>query len=173
MDAPMTTFYDLPELGEEVRVHTHFVVRDDAQLLFAFSDIRQRDLFRTLLKVSGVGPRVGLAILSTLSANEFSAAIANNDIARLTRVPGIGRKTAERLVVEMRDRLLQQQGDSEIPQPKVDLPENPVQDAVSALMALGYKPVEASRAVQTVASEGLSSEELIRQALRQLSGVHS
>lgn len=174
LDAPMTTFYDLPATGESVTVYTHMVVREDAQLLFAFSDLSQRDVFRSLLKVSGVGPRVALAVLSTLSTRDFFDAVTDNDVSRLTRVPGIGRKTAERLIVEMRDRVLKQlekHGDAVAP--AVQRRDNPVEDAVGALMALGYKPMEASRAIRDIDSEGLSSEDLIRQALRQLAGARA
>jgi len=173
LDAPMTTFYDLPPTGDSVTVYTHMVVREDAQLLFAFSDLAQRDVFRSLLKVSGVGPRVALAILSTLSTVDFYAAVTDNDITRLTRVPGIGRKTAERLVVEMRDRVMKQI-EERGPARAAAVPrrDNPVEDAVGALMALGYKPAEASRAIRDIDSDGLSSEDLIRRALRQLAGAH-
>lgn len=174
LDAPMTTFYDLPAAGDRVTVYTHMVVREDAQMLFAFSDTAQRDVFRSLLKVSGVGPRVALAILSTLSTRDFFNAVTDNDVARLTRVPGIGRKTAERLIVEMRDRVLKQVHEKgEVPVPVTERRESPVEDAVEALMALGYKPAEASRAVRNLDSEGVGSEELIRQALRQLAGARS
>lgn len=174
LDAPMTTFYDLPAPGEAVTVHTHMVVREDAQLLFAFSDAPQRNVFRSLLKVSGIGPRVALAILSTLSTREFFNAVTDNDVARLTRVPGIGRKTAERLMVEMRDRVLKQIEDSgESSSAAVEQRDNPVEDAVGALIALGYKAPEASRAIRDIDAGGLSSEDLIRQALRQLAGARS
>jgi len=172
LDAPMTTFYELPATGEDVTVHTHMVVREDAQMLFAFSDVSQRDVFRSLLKISGVGPRVALAILSTLSTRDFFDAVSANDVARLTRVPGIGRKTAERLMVEMRDRVLSQiEASGQAPPVTVERRDNPAEDAVSALMALGYKAPEASRAVRDIDAEGLSSEDLIRQALRQLAGA--
>lgn len=172
LDAPMTTFYDLPAPGEEVVVHTHMVVREDAQMLFAFSDTSQRDVFRSLLKISGVGPRVALAILSTLSTRDFFDAVSDNDVTRLTRVPGIGRKTAERLLVEMRDRVLKQIDErTETPAPGVARRDSPMEDAVSALIALGYKAPEASRAVRDIDAKGLSSEDLIRQALRQLAGA--
>lgn len=172
LDAPMTTFYDLPTVGERVTVYTHMVVREDAQMLFAFSDAAQRNVFRSLLKVSGVGPRVALAILSTLSTRDFFAAVTNDDAACLTRVPGIGRKTAERLIVEMRDRVMKQAGDDgETPVPVAERRDNPVEDAVEALMALGYKPAEASRAIRSLDGDGRSSEDLIRQALRQLAGA--
>lgn len=172
LDAPMTTFYDLPATGENVTVFTHMVVREDAQMLFAFGDASQRDVFRSLLKVSGVGPRVALAILSTLSTRDFFHAVTDNDVTRLTRVPGIGRKTAERLIVEMRDRVLKQvEEKGEAPTAMAERRDNPVEDAVGALMALGYKPAEASRAIRGIDGEGLSSEDLIRRALRQLAGA--
>lgn len=172
VEAPMTTFYDLPDPGAEVVLHVHFVVREDAQLLYGFSQQRQRDLFRNLLKVSGVGPRVALAILSTLSAEEFHSCMIGEDVDRLTHVPGIGRKTAQRLIVEMRDRLLKE---VDVPAATAapgaaSAPVSPVQDAVSALISLGYKPVDASRAVRNVAVDDLSSEEIIRGALRALAG---
>lgn len=172
LDAPMTTFYDLPAPGEAVTVYTHMVVREDAQMLFGFADAAQRDVFRSLLKISGVGPRVALAILSTLSTRDFFEAVSDNDVSRLTRVPGIGRKTAERVMVEMRDRVLKQAEESGAVEPvSVERRDNPVEDAVSALLALGYKAPEASRAVRDIHAEGLTSEDLIRQALRQLAGA--
>ena len=169
LEAPMTTFYELPAVGETVTLHTHLVVRDDAHLLYGFAREAQRRLFRELLKVNGVGPRVALAVLSGLSDAEFTRCIADEDIARLTKVPGIGRKTAERLVVEMRDKL-----PPEIPAPVPPsdaavgpaAPGDPVSEAVSALVALGYKPNEASRAVRSASTKGLSAEEIIRQALK-------
>lgn len=171
LEAPMTTFYDLPDTDAAVTLHTHMVVREDAQKLYGFTQRQQRDLFRSLLRVSGVGPRVGLAILSSLSAEEFLACMADEDVDRLTRVPGIGRKTAQRLLVEMRDRILKET--EGLPAQPVrsqhDAP-SPVQDAVSALIALGYKPVQASRAVREVGNGGAGSEEIIRQALRVLAG---
>ncbi len=168
VEAPMTTFYTLPELEAEVEIFTHLVVRDDAHLLFGFATEDERHLFRTLLKVNGVGARMALTILSGIEADEFAACVQGNDSARLTRLPGVGKKTAERLIVEMRDRL------DDLPATAKTSPENvtaqshsdPVNDAVSALIGLGYKPPEASRYVLAVASEGMSSEELIREALK-------
>ena len=171
LEAPMTTFYELPDTKNEVVLHTHMVVREDAQKLYGFTARRQRDLFRNLLKVSGVGPRVALAVLSSLSTEEFLSCMAHEDVDQLTRVPGIGRKTAERLLVEMRDLVLKG-GDEVLPHTEravQDTP-NPVQDAVSALIALGYKPAQASRAVREVGNGESGSEEIIRQALRMLSG---
>jgi Holliday junction DNA helicase RuvA len=168
LEAPMTTFYELPAVGERVTLYTHLVVREDAHLLYGFVREAQRRLFRELLKVNGVGPRVALAVLSGLSDDEFSRCVAEEDIARLTKVPGIGRKTAERLVIEMRDKL-----PKDIPLPASTAtaagpvaPGDPVSEAVSALVALGYKPNEASRAVRSASTKGLSAEEIIRQALK-------
>jgi Holliday junction DNA helicase RuvA len=166
LEAPMTTFYDLPAAGETVTLYTHLVVREDAHLLFGFARESQRRLFRNLLKVNGVGPRVALAVLSGLSDDEFVRAVQGNDIDRLTRVPGIGKKTAERLIIEMRDKL-----DHELPaQTPVPASGDPVSEAVTALIALGYKPNEASRMVRAVSAQGLSTEEIIRQSLRSVAG---
>ena len=169
LEAPMTTFYDLPATGQATVLYTHLVVREDAHLLFGFSRETQRRLFRSLLKVNGVGPRVALAILSGLSDEEFLRCLAQDDIARLTQVPGIGRKTAERLIVELRDKVLLDAGSGgsdKTPKTASSIALDPLNEAVSALMALGYKPQEASRAVQGVARDGATSEDLIREALK-------
>ena len=169
LEAPMTTFYELPAVGEQITLYTHLVVREDAHLLYGFIREAQRRLFRDLLKVNGVGPRVALAVLSGLSDEEFTRCVAGEDIARLTKVPGIGRKTAERLVIEMRDKLPK---DVPMPVPSTTAdggpaaPADPVSEAVSALVALGYKPNEASRAVRGVSTKGMNAEEIIRQALK-------
>jgi len=169
LEAPMSTFYDLPAVGERVTLYTHLVVREDAHLLYGFTRASTRQLFRSLLKVNGVGPRVALAVLSGLTEPELLACLAHEDIARLTEVPGIGRKTAERLVMELRDKVdLTATGGTARP---AGLPADPVQEAVSALIALGYKPNEASRAVSGVPGEGLKSEDIIRQALKGLAGI--
>lgn len=171
LEAPMTTFYDLPDTYNEVVLHTHMVVREDAQKLYGFTGKSQRDLFRNLLKVSGVGPRVALAILSSLSTEEFLICMAGEDVDRLTLVPGIGRKTAQRLLVEMRDLVLQGTEDVLPEAARISQGDpNPVHDAVSALIALGYKPAQASRAVREVGNGDSGSEEIIRQALRMLAG---
>lgn len=172
LEAPMTTFYELPNTGAEVTLHTHLVVREDAQLLYGFTSVQQRDLFRNLLKVSGVGPRVALAVLSGLTTEDFLACMAAEDVDRLTRVPGIGRKTAQRLIVDMRDRITRQMEGVELPAAASAQTgaTNPVHDAVSALIALGYKPLEASRAIRSIAVDGLGSEDIIREALRHLAG---
>ena len=168
LEAPMTAFYDLPEPGGDVSLHTHMVVRDDAHLLFGFSTLRQRDLFRNLLKVSGVGPRVALAILSGLTADDLVACVNAGDAASLTRVPGIGRKTAERLIVDLRDRL-DVTGDGD-PALAGTSPLTPEQDAVSALVALGYRHSEATRAVRDADTDESGVEDLIRAALKSLAG---
>lgn len=166
VEAPMTTFYDLPETGKEITLHTHLVVREDAHTLFGFAKLSDRALFRSLIKISGVGPRMALAILSGMSADSFVRCIQDNDAAALTRVPGVGKKTAERLVVELRDKLGKgEAGGVELPV-VTSGPANPVEEAVSALIALGYKPPDASRMVRAVEAKDLGVEEIIRRALQ-------
>ena len=170
VEAPMTTIYRLPELDEEVMLYTHLVVRDDAHLLFAFAEEEERLLFRTLLKVNGVGAKMALAILSGMEADEFAQCIRDGDDTRLTRLPGVGKKTAERLIIEMRDRLKDWKTTGVTSNPVSSATSQAVSDphdeAVSALIALGYKPQEASKLVMAVDAEGLSSEEIIRSALK-------
>lgn len=169
VDAPMTTFYELPEVGQEVVLHTHLVVREDAQQLYGFIAECDRTLFRQLIKVNGIGAKIALAILSGISADTFARCIAESDMTTLTRVPGIGKKTAERLCIELRDRLSAWSATPISPINKgmgITSAQNPIDDAVSALIALGYKPVEASRMVRDVESKDLSSEEIIRRALQ-------
>lgn len=164
VEAPMSTFYELPEVGHDVTLHTHLLVREDAQLLYAFARESERRLFRALLKVSGVGARMALTILSGASVDQFARAVQDGDAASLTRLPGIGKKTAERLVVEMRDRLKDDAlgiGISDIAGKGSSSDE-----AFDALVALGYKPQEATRMVKSLDVEGLSSEEIIRRALQ-------
>lgn len=171
LDAPMSTFYDLPATGDRVTLYTHLVVREDAHLLYGFSRESQRQLFRNLLKVNGVGPRVALAVLSGLSEQELITCLAHEDIARLIKVPGIGRKTAERLVIELRDKVDLAVAPVAGAARPLSVPADPVQEAISALIALGYKPVEASRAVSGVPQTGLRSEDIIRAALKGLAGI--
>ncbi len=164
LEAPMSTFYGLPPVGSEVRLLTHLVVREDAHVLYGFAGDDERRLFRTLLKVSGVGPKIALGILSGISVETFRQFVAGDDAAALTRIPGVGRKTAERLIVEMRDRL-----DGLVAAPLVDgeAPAGGAEgEAFSALVALGYKPVEATRLLKGAALEGATTEELIRRALQ-------
>ncbi|OOZ36133.1 Holliday junction branch migration protein RuvA [Solemya velesiana gill symbiont] len=170
LEAPMSTFYDLPLQGGEVTLYTHLAVREDAHVLYGFVNDGERSLFRSLLKVSGVGAKMALAILSGMNAEEFARCVQSDDTAALVRLPGIGKKTAERLIVEMRDRLekleMAATGTVKMVPTPGEVVENPVSDAVGALMALGYKPNEASRLVRAIDSEGLSSEEIIRAALK-------
>ena len=166
VDAPMTTFYDLPAVGEEVTLFTHLVVREDAHTLFGFAKRTDRDLFRNLLKVNGVGARLALGILSGMEPAVFIGCIQAGDASALVKLPGIGKKTAERLIIELRDRL-ELPAESASVSPVVAMPAaTPVEDAVSALVGLGYKPQEASRMVRTLETANLSSEEIIRSALQ-------
>lgn len=161
----MSTFFLLPSVGEEVRLLTHLVVREDAHILYAFGTDEERRLFRSLIKVSGVGPKIALALLSGISVEAFALCVQNQDIAALTRVPGIGRKTAERLVVEMRDRL-GPPADSG-PNAAASAPGlNPEAEAFGALVALGYRPAEATRLLKAAGPGTHSTEELIRRALQ-------
>lgn len=170
VEAPMTTFYELPAVGSKVTLHTHLVVREDAHLLFGFASEAERTLFRQLIKVSGVGAKMALTVLSGISADAFARCVRGNDSATLTRLPGIGKKTAERLIIEMRDRLEVKSGVSDMAVIGMGSlageEANPVNDAISALIALGYKPAEASRMALAVDAAGLSSEEIIRRALQ-------
>jgi len=170
VEAPMTTFYDLPALNEEIKLHTHLVVREDAHILFGFSTEADRTLFRTLIKVNGVGPKLALTILSGQSAEEFHRCIQDNDTLTLVRLPGVGKKTAERLVIEMRDRLpdLVDSAISGTGKTAAAVPSagNPKQEAISALCSLGYKPLDASKMVQNISVEGKSCEDIIRLALQ-------
>jgi Holliday junction DNA helicase RuvA len=170
VEAPMTTFYDLPAINEEIKLHTHLVVREDAHILFGFSNEADRTLFRTLIKVNGVGPKLALTILSGQSAEEFHRCINDNDTLALVRLPGVGKKTAERLVVEMRDKLPDLIDSTIVNTDKAGMTKsvigNPKQEAVSALCSLGYKPLDASKMVQNISTEGKSCEDIIRLALQ-------
>ncbi|MFT5604877.1 MAG: Holliday junction DNA helicase RuvA [Paracoccaceae bacterium] len=164
---PMTTLYQLPEIGAEVILLTHFVVREDAQQLYGFFDAQSRSLFRDLIKVNGVGPKLALTVLSGVDVGEFVALVLAEDSASLVKLPGVGKKTAERLVIEMRDRLKDYQVASVGAVPssrKVDAGG----EAEEALIALGYKPQEASRAIASLGGDDLPVEELIRRALRSM-----
>lgn len=166
--APMSTFYQLPEVGHEVFLHTHFAVREDAHVLYAFFQEQERALFRSLIKVSNVGPKLALAILSGIDPNHFVRCILDHDINALTHIPGVGKKTAERLMIEMRDRL-HDWGFQPIEMDMLDSKEKGDRmsaDAISALVALGFKPQEASRLISLVSAEYQSAEELIRLALQ-------
>lgn len=170
IDAPMGSFYQLPEVGQEVRLFTHFVVREDAHHLYGFYTREERLLFRTLLKVNGVGPRLALTILSSTAPEEFVRCVLNNDTASLVRLPGVGKKTAERLVIEMRDKLSDwhQPAGGQVIQRETQGRHPILQDAISALIALGYKQQEANRIVTKIDDGMAASEELIRRALREM-----
>lgn len=173
INVPMTTFFDLPQIGESVDLRTHFVVREDVQQLYGFIYKNDRDLFRVLIKVSGIGPKVGLAILSGMTASEVVRCIQNSDKSALVRLPGIGPKTAERLIVETRDKVKDFAIDSAATissNESVGTDSEPMAEAESALEALGYKKVEAARAIARVSiGEGAQTvEDLIRAALKQL-----
>ncbi len=167
LEAPMTTFYELPAEGEGVHLHTHMVVREDAHLLYGFSRQAERDLFRRLIRITGVGGRIALALLSGMNAEALAEAVRQGDSARLVRLPGIGKKTAERLIVELRDQL---KGAESLPSgnagPVVGIPSGPEDEAREALEALGYKPAEVSRMLARVETDGLGTEEIIRRALQ-------
>jgi len=167
VEATMSTFYELPAVGAEFTIYTHLVVRDDAHLLFGFASERERSLFRSLIRISGVGAKLALTILSGMSVEDFGRCVHDNDSATLTRLPGVGKKTAERLIIEMRDRIGQQKlAPAASFGAMASGGADPVEDAVSALTALGYKPQEASRMVRAIDLEGLNSEEIIRSALQ-------
>lgn len=164
VEAPMSTFYRLPARGEKLSLHTHLTIRDDAHLLYGFYTQAEKDLFRALIKVSGVGPKVALAILSGVSVDEFWICVRNGDTAQLTRMPGIGKKTAERLLVEMRDKA----GVADAPSGvnlEADSPASALAEAQSALIALGYKPAEAQKLTAGL-DESAGAEALIRAALK-------
>ena len=170
LEAPMGTFANLPATGESVSLYTHFIVREDAQQLYGFSAESERDVFRALLKVNGVGAKVALAILSGMDSETFTRCVVEGDTSSLTRLPGIGKKTAERLILEMRDRLesLPAAGEGTVSSSSSveSRTTDPVTEAVSALVSLGLKPPEASRRISALNSEGLPAEELVRLALR-------
>lgn len=163
IESPMTVFYNLPEIGHEVTLQTHLIVREDAHQLFGFASLEEKVLFKILIKINGVGAKLALAILSGQAPEQFNASIHKGDAQALMRMPGVGQKTAERLIVELRDKL-----------PKLDknlsytLPESnsAKEEAISALCSLGYKPLDASRMVQAIQTEGKNCEAIIRLALQ-------
>lgn len=169
LEAPMSTFYDLPATGESVTLYTHLAVKEDSHSLYGFASERERALFRSLIRVSGVGPRMALGILSGIRAEDFVRCIELQDSATLTRLPGIGKKTAERLLIEMRDRVNDLHGVPAVrakgAAPAV-IADDPQSEAISALVALGYKPAEATRLVQSVAAAATTTEQIIRLALQ-------
>lgn len=171
LEVPMTTLYRLPSVGEPLTLHTHLVVREDAHLLYGFFEKRERELFRELIRLNGVGPKLALALMSGLEVDELVRCVKAQDTSVLVRIPGVGKKTAERLLVELKDRFKAWETvpgmSGLVVEPRggaaVSSAEN---DAVSALISLGYKPQEASRAVSAIKVDGLSSEDMIRRALK-------
>lgn len=173
LEVPMTTLYRLPPVGQPVTLHTHLVVREDAQLLYGFTERREREFFRELIRLNGVGPKLALALMSGLDVDELVRCVQAQDTSALVKVPGVGKKTAERLLVELKDRFKAWETAPSMFQLVSDGPQGTgaaaptaENDAVSALISLGYKPQEASKAVSAIKEKGLSSEELIRRALK-------
>jgi len=166
IEAPLSTIEQLPEIGAVVILYTHLIVRAEAHLLYGFATLSERSLFRDLLRVNGVGPRLALAILSGMEIGDFVRCIAEGESATLSRLPGIGKKTAERLIIEMRDRI------GAFSPVNVNLPSlnpppsNTIADAISALISLGYRPPDAGRLVHSVYRDDLTTAELIRRALQ-------
>lgn len=172
---PMTSIYALPELNEQAIIYTHFVVREDVQLLYGFANKTERKLFRLLIKVNGVGPKLALAILSAMSADQFVSCVRHDDLTTIVKIPGVGKKTAERLLVEMRDRLKDWQADLLVSASGVldiseQLIENPINDtkgdAINALVSLGYNSNQANKAINAIYQQNMSSELLIKEALK-------
>ncbi|MCA6062283.1 Holliday junction branch migration protein RuvA [Thalassolituus marinus] len=174
IQAPISTFAMLGKAGSQATLYTHLAIREDAHQLYGFSDKAQRTLFRTLIKVSGVGPKLALAILSGMDVNAFALCVHNEDVSALTKLPGVGKKTAERLIVEMRDRLKEWQAPAPLwaaaDQADRAVQDNMLLEAESALIALGYKPQDAAKMLNKVAAEADSSEDLIRLALKSTLG---
>ncbi|MBT1445964.1 Holliday junction branch migration protein RuvA [Shewanella sp. JM162201] len=177
LQMPLTSFYELPLAGNEVVLYTHFVVREDAQLLYGFISKEERSLFRLLIKANGIGPKLALTILSGMTAKEFIGCLERDDVATLVKLPGVGKKTAERLLVEMRDKLKSLMEASMGAEREFVLKSNftpaPVEasaeeDAIAALLALGYKPQQASKAVSAAYRDGMDPEQLIKAALKSM-----
>jgi Holliday junction DNA helicase RuvA len=173
IQVPMSTLYKLPELGQQLLLHTHFVVREDAQLLYGFYESKDKTMFRSLIKVNGVGPKMALAILSGMEPDEFVRIVRSNDVTAMINMPGIGKKTAERLIIEMRDRLKDWSAVESVESgsnPK-ETPNSITRDAETGMVSLGYKPQQAARAIAMVMKENndiTDSEELIRHALKSM-----
>lgn len=172
VEVPLSTAFSLPDLGERVQLYTHFVVREDAQLLYGFLAKQDRDMFRVLIKVNGVGPKLGITILSGLDSSALARCVADDDVTTLVKLPGIGKKTAERLLIELRDKVKDLGGEDS----PLSLPDtgdsssslNVQDEAEAALIALGYKPQDASKAVKAAKAENQSLEDLIKAALKSM-----
>ncbi len=165
LEAPMSTFYDLPALGEPVTLCTHYAVKEDTVALYGFLRESERSLFRGVQKVSGIGAKIALAVLSGVSTDDFARFVQNDDIAALTRIPGIGKKTAERMILELRDRVDGLVGISASAASGM-ASKDPVSEASVALQSLGYKPNEVARLVKDASAPGDTAEEIIRKALK-------
>lgn len=168
VDAPMSTFYKLPEIGQPLTLVTHLLVREDAHVLYGFITEAERELFRSLLKISGVGARTALGVLSGMSVEGFHRCVRERNVASLMKLPGIGRKTAERLVLEMADRLPKDGDGADTARP---VPSTPAAEAHEALLALGYKPQEAERMLKGLDAQSMRTEDLIREALKRAQGA--
>ena len=166
VETPMSTFLDLPKTGTELFLHTHLLVREDAQILYGFATDEERSLFRTLLKVNRVGAKMALGVLSAMTANDFRRCVEYEDAAALSRVPGIGKKTAERLIMELRDKI-DNVGTPSLPGQQVTADASARSEAVDALVALGYKASEVNKLLGKLDIEDQSAEDIIRQALKQ------
>lgn len=177
VNASMATFYDLPEVGQESRLFTHLLVREDALTLYGFSTAQERTFFLNLIKINGVGAKLALAILSGISLNDFVCAVQNDDITTLVKLPGIGKKTAERLIVEMRDKISTWANTDSMDTDKNpisasnSIPDSAGHDAIEALISLGYKRVQAEKMVKSLDQQGQSSEDLIKLALKNSLGA--
>lgn len=174
VQVPMSTIYQLPPIGSEVTLLTHFYVREDLQVLYGFMQVQERALFRALIKISGVGPKMALTILSGMSVSQFIQCVDQRLIENLVRLPGVGRKTAERLIIEMAGKLALDQGEEALSRhlleqtPSEALDPTPTEEAIAALITLGYKPQEASKVIQKMQPTEASTEDLIRRALQAL-----
>ena len=171
IEVPINTAFSLPEVGSSIALHTHFVVREDAQLLYGFSSRADRDMFRTLIRVNGVGPKLGIAILSGLDSQSLARCVRDDDVGTLVKLPGIGKKTAERLLIELRDKI-KDLGETAEASDARDMLSGQSGDvaaeAESALIALGYKPQEAAKVIKKVSTEGDSVEDMVKAALKSM-----
>ena len=171
IEVPVRVLFELPELNTEVTIITHMIVREDAQLLCGFNNYQQRDLFRKLLKVSGIGAKSALAVLSTMSTGEFVAMVQSQDVNAIVKIPGVGKKTAQRLILEMRDKLGDvADGDMSLPHATAsnlnNMPATAQSEALIALQSLGFKPQEVNMLIKQIAKDGMSAEEIIRLCLQ-------
>ena len=173
IEAPVRVFFELPEIGAEVTIITHMIVREDAQLLCGFNNYQQRDLFRKLLKVSGIGAKSALAVLSTMSTNEFVALIQAQDVNAIVKIPGVGKKTAQRLILEMRDKLddvssddIAMSGNTPVAANLGNMPVTAQSEAFIALQSLGFRPQEVNMLIRQLAKDDMTAEEIIRLCLQ-------